>query len=546
MNADFSPKGVLTVDIVGFSLFTDIEQLRVIHKFIELLHLAIPKTEDHPNRRVWSPSGDGGVITFWENIYATYATAIELAKRVAEHNGNPQGAPPFQVRIGLHSGTVTREVDFDNRENVWGEGINFSARVANLAQSKQILASEEFCKQTDLYRRTSPDVTYIGKWRVKHDKFISLYNVYMDGAGIPPSEVDAWFRPFYYPLQQAIEMYEAMLEEEVLNGDARHKVIRVAALCKRLTDLQPGHLRAQQVLESISRRRHRQTSDPILSHPFFSELSPRALRYFFENARFKDFKKEETIVEEGAQADSMMIVISGEIAPSIRGNRILRRQEVQPGEQPEAGEELIFSEGDIIGEMGLFSEGQKRTATLTALRNSTTLVLAYDHLKMPATDSMVTLTPDDLARSEIINQIWKLNCQRIIQNQIYSHPLTQKLPTAAQSTLTDYGEFYPADYRQAVQIKVGDVWQYWTFVVAGNVTAFSSDKQIGYHAGDCLGPIRLVMPGNPFSKIETSSDSQIIRFPWAIVKAVLNDPATPEEFRSACKATGERDRAYLQ
>jgi class 3 adenylate cyclase len=126
----FSPKGVLTVDIIDFSLMKNQDQLGAILKLIEFLQSAVPEKENHPSRRVWSPAGDGGSMTF-EDIYAALETAKRLAKLINQHNQSPPSdSPPFQVRIGLHSGTVTKEVDFDNRENIWGEGINISARVA--------------------------------------------------------------------------------------------------------------------------------------------------------------------------------------------------------------------------------------------------------------------------------------------------------------------------------------------------------------------------------------------------------------------------------
>ena len=82
--------------------------------------------------------------------------------------------------MGLYSGTVTKEKDFDNRENVWGDGMNMSARVASLAKPGQILASKDFYKQADLRTRLEQEVTSIGKWWAKHNKSIELYNIYID------------------------------------------------------------------------------------------------------------------------------------------------------------------------------------------------------------------------------------------------------------------------------------------------------------------------------------------------------------------------------
>jgi hypothetical protein len=546
----FSPKGVLTVDIIDFSLMKNQEQLGAILKLIEFLQSAVPEKENHPSRRVWSPAGDGGSMTF-EDIYAALETAKTLAKLINRHNQtHSPDSPSFQVRIGLHSGTVTKEVDFDNRENIWGEGINISARVAGLAKPGQILASQEFCERTDLLSMSPPDVEYIGKWWVKHNKFLPIYNLHLDGTGIPPSEVDIWFGPFYYPIQQAIETYEAMMEEELRNGRPDER-FRVAVLCKRLMDLQPDHPRAKEVLMSFSVLRHAKHSGAQnLYHFFLSPMSPRAIRYFFENGNFQDFKKGATVVEEGKLADSMMVVVSGEIIPYIHGNAI----PAIPEEKHEAGTErkaLMFHEGDITGEMGLFSEGQKRTATLVASKNTTTLTLNYNFLKLTAYEpaSATTFTPDDYIKQEIRNQIWGLHCKRIVQNQINSHPLLQKLPGEAQMMLNDYGEFLPDKHNQPITLAKLDVLAYWTFVVTGNVIAHTSaNKQVTYSPGDCMGPLRLAIPDPrkpPFSKIEVTPNTQLVRFPWSFIKELLEGSNPPEDFFKAAKAIGERDLVYL-
>ncbi|MBM4424412.1 MAG: cyclic nucleotide-binding domain-containing protein [Chloroflexi bacterium] len=544
MNTGFSPKGVLTIDIVNFSLMKNQEQLEAIQSLILMLQGAVPESENTSDRRVWSPGGDGGSLTF-EDLFAALETAKTIARLINDFNASRMGKPPLELRIGLHCGTVTKREDFDKRVNVWGEGINISARVAGLAKPGQILATQEFCERTDLLAVGEPHVAYMGKWWVKHDKFLPIYNLHLDGTGIPPSEVDTWFEPFAHPLRQAIETYEAMMEEE--RKDAR-KTFRVAVLCKRLMDLSPGHARAKQVLESFSLIRHAKSSGALnLYDPFFSPMSPRAIRYFFENAVFQDFGEGATIVEEGQPADSMMMVVSGEVVPYIHGNTIPATAEDRSESQPER-KEVAFREGAIVGEMGLFTEGQRRTATLKATKNATTLTLKYEYLRMMAADatSSTTFATDDYTRREIRDQIWGLHCKRTIQNQINTHPLLQKLPGAAQLTLTDYGEFLPAKHGQRIELSPKDAHAFWTLVVSGSVTAHTAnDRILTCTPGDCLGPLRLIVKENPFSKIEAAPGAQIVRFPWSLIKELINDENPPEEFIHAAKALGEKDQAAL-
>jgi len=549
MNPGFTPKGVLTVDIVDFSLMKNQEQLEAVQSLIKILQGAVPEAENRPDRRLWSPSGDGGSLTF-EDLFTALETAKNLSRWLNDYNTGRPDKPPLRIRTGLHCGTITVRQDFDDRLNVWGEGINISARVAGLAKPGQILASEDFCERTDLLRVGKPEVTYLGRWWVKHNEFVPIYNLYFEGTGIPPSEVDVWFEPFSYPLRQAIETYGAMMEEE---RQRARRPFRVAVLCKRLLDLQPGHAYARDVLESFSQTRHSDLSDvQNLYHWFLSPLLPNAICYFFENATFQYYRKGETIVTEGEDADSLMMVVSGEVAPYIRGNPIPALTKDKAESHPNR-QELVFGEGAIIGEMGLFTEGQKRTATLVALKNSTVLELKYRHLPKPPSSKPLspkppsdTFYPIDYARQEIRNQIWGLHRRRTVQNQVQTHPLLQKLTPARQIMLADRGDLLPDTDGALIKLPPEDGYKFWTFVVSGSLTAWTTNnKQLTYVAGECLGPIRLVIPDKTlFTRLECAPDTQIVRFPWGFIKELLEGSA-PEEFVKAAKDIAERDRARL-
>ncbi|MGQ0604698.1 MAG: cyclic nucleotide-binding domain-containing protein, partial [Anaerolineales bacterium] len=360
----FNTRPVLTLDIVDFSEMSTDAQIAAIRLLIQWLHEAIPPEHNNELSRLWSPAGDGGSITFLTDIKPSWKTAIALNQLVKEHNQKHPSTQPIQLRLGLHSGSVVEEKDFDNRVNVWGPGINTSARVASLAKPGQIVASKKYVEEADLARRHE-DVVPIGKWWTKHYKSIELYNINIEGAGIRPEEVDIWYGPFHYPLQQAIETYEAMLDELL---DARERGFRIAVVAKRLLDIDPRNRAAKLVLEALSKKtvaRPSELKGKDLHDDFLSPLSPAALNYFFSNAKFRSFRKDENVVKEGDIADSMMMVVSGKVGLffKVRGGS---SQDLSPGnENQDTG--VTLEEGEIIGEMGLFSPGNKRTATVKAL-----------------------------------------------------------------------------------------------------------------------------------------------------------------------------------
>ncbi|MEA3352011.1 MAG: adenylate/guanylate cyclase domain-containing protein, partial [Chloroflexota bacterium] len=147
---DLEAKPILTIDIVKFSLIEpDSEKIRVIQNFIDMLQKAIPEGRNNYQDRMWSPAGDGGALTF-SDIPTALETALNFGKLNNLHNANPKDSMPFKVRIGINLGPVIKEVDFDDRENYWGDGINISARVMSMAKPGQILVSKNYYEQARL------------------------------------------------------------------------------------------------------------------------------------------------------------------------------------------------------------------------------------------------------------------------------------------------------------------------------------------------------------------------------------------------------------
>jgi CRP-like cAMP-binding protein len=534
----FIVRPVLTVDIVDFSLRSGEEQMKAVRALKDMLGEALP--EDHKNdltAYLWSPAGDGGSITFMKDIHAALSTAVSLGKLIEAYDRNlSANDKPLQVRIGIHSGPVSKETDFDQSENVWGDGINMSARVMSVARPGQILASADFYKHAELHTRPKGEVVPIGKWWAKHNQAIELYNIYIDGVGMPPSEVEEWYGPFSYPLDLAISMYSAMATEQAKEGPA----FRAAVLAKRLLDLKPPHEQqklATRIIESISEERHPRVSGrQVLYDVFFSKLSPAALLHFFNNAEFMDFNKGDIIFEEGRKADSMMMIVSGQCTLSIKGQSLTVRDRYSDREEP-----LTLSEGEIIGEMGLFNPGETRTATLKATK--TTIVLALDYrLLRPIQEGS---EGENKIRKEIRDQIWNFYRKRTIRNQISIDPLLRELSTDQQNKLSDNSEFLPHYPDKPIQLDVNDIWTSWTTVVAGKliVRGKTGDRPIGINKGDFLGPIRLVVSEPPYASVEVLPQTQLVRFAWDVIEDILHES---EKFRDQCFVEGGKARFRLE
>lgn len=517
---------ILTIKVVEFASKPVQTQQQVIRALVSMLHEAIPAEHNLPVKRSWRPALGGGTLVFWQNVTAALDTAISLDRLVRERDD-----PSFEIQMGLHTGEVTEAIDFDEQEQLWGEGINLSAHLAELAHPGQILVSGRLYKQADLHE-TPDEVTFMGKWWIAEDKSIEVYNVYLEGiAGIPPEEGDdeTWYKPFHYPLERAIRTYEAMIKEYATTGPA----FRSAVFAKRLLDLDPRHESAQQVIRSISRRHLADEDDALpLYDEFFSELSPSALLHFFRNAKFKAFKKGEVIVEERERADSLMMVVSGQIVPLRYGVRL---KEPDP-ENPQKVREVLFREGHITGEMGLFNPAGTRTATLAAYTDTITLVLDYDLIKvedgLPAQERANRLAIQD--------RIWGYYCDRALKTEIFGHPLFKPLSNIQRNRLQNGARFLPETHGRPVMLSVDAIWNAWTVVISGRVTVQSKEnKTVEYGPGDCLGTVRLLVTGEPpFSKVEVAANTHLVRFHWLTIRSLLRDS---EKFRQAALAASSDD-----
>ena len=525
----FATKPVLVVDIVEFSKRRGTNQMDAVQALIQLLGKTIPEEYIDSKRIIWGPAGDGGALTFWgTDLYTALETAIALGKHIDQYNKGELElhdvqtgrllTEPFRVRMGIHSGPVSKEVDFDKRENVWGPGVNMAARVASLARPDQIVASYDYCKQAELL--DDPDIVLIGKWWAKHNISVMLYNVYKDGVGLPSEEVGEWFGPFQYPLQLAISTYSAMAQEEIEAGE---KAFRVLVLAKRLLDLNPRYQQATEWIKSISvvTPEFRKVGERILYDDFFSRLSPDALLYFFQNAYFVDFQKDGFVFKQGSKADSMMMIVSGEMGLMLGGQKT----------------DIVLREGDVIGEMGLFNPvGEKRTATLKASKSTIALRLDYEYLRLRNDEASEV--------EEIRKQIWRYYCDRMSQNLIESHHLFKHLSNEQRKELLNIKEFLPRHYDESIHLEVNDLWENWILVVEGKVSIHTKDgKRVEFSRGDCIGPIRVVVSKSPYAEVEVSPNAHLVRLPWEKIKDLRSEC---KSFRRECVLEGDDARERME
>src|SRR5207244_9859867 len=126
---------VLFMDIVGYSKLHTDEQRELLNELNKLVRETSQfKDAEAASKLTRLPTGDGMALAFFTNPEAPLKCAIEISEAVGQAlppAGEKRGqaaALGLHLRMGIHSGPVSRVTDVNNRSNVAGAGINMAQR----------------------------------------------------------------------------------------------------------------------------------------------------------------------------------------------------------------------------------------------------------------------------------------------------------------------------------------------------------------------------------------------------------------------------------
>jgi TolB-like protein/Flp pilus assembly protein TadD len=179
---------VLFIDTVGYSKLLINEQREVF----DALNRVVKESDqfrkaDAAGNVVRLPTGDGMALVFSDSPEAPAQCALEISKAL-------RGVPSLPLRMGIHSGLVSRVVDVNNQVNIAGAGINIAQRVMNCGDRGHILLSKRAAADLVEYRHWQPFLHEIGECEMKHGIKISLVNFYNNEVGNPalPDRCKPW------------------------------------------------------------------------------------------------------------------------------------------------------------------------------------------------------------------------------------------------------------------------------------------------------------------------------------------------------------------
>ena len=177
---------VLFIDIVGYSKLLIDDQQAAIQKLDSIARstreyqaaMAVGKLEH-------VATGDGMALVFFTAPEAPVRCAVEIARILGSSNA------VIPVRMGIHSGPVTRAKHAHGADTIAGTGMNITQRVMDCGDAGHILLSQRVAEDIGQTREWISLLHDIGDCSVKHGVKLHLFNLYGPGFGNPklPSKV---------------------------------------------------------------------------------------------------------------------------------------------------------------------------------------------------------------------------------------------------------------------------------------------------------------------------------------------------------------------
>ena len=353
---------VLGMDIVAFSMLHDEDQITAIDHLIRWINEALAFHSISEDEYRWSPAGDGGYLTFATSLACRKAVDVAFAvcQKCAYPTWRPRDSEKIRLRLALHAGSVQEARELGRNTNVWGMGINMTARILTVAAPSQLLMSKQY--YDGYIKAQREDEFQMGDvhWRtVKHGVHVEVMNINRDSLCLTENEArDRRWQAVGGLWRRTVQEYTYLIHDAMKSGEP----IAAMAAASFLLDLnEPAPVR--DLCSMVGHTDERPTQDyPARSHPLFSEMPPDVLFEVIRCLTPRVVKAGESVCERGDPADSCFFPVSGTIVVDVPGQ-----------EQP-----IPIRTGQIIGEFSLWVPSLDRTAAVRAIDDALLLEIRED------------------------------------------------------------------------------------------------------------------------------------------------------------------------
>ena len=223
---------ILFIDTVGYSKLPTSEQRESQKTLTNIVRASRCFREaGSAGKLVPLPTGDGMALVFSDNVESPICCALEISKAVRAH-------PGLQLRMGIHSGPITRVSDVNDRSNVAGGAMNMAERIMSCADANHILLSRRAADDLAEFDRWRPYLHVLGECEGKHGAKLNVVNFYSEEFGNPA--LPARFREQADATRASRQSYLGSKRQRVAAGVL---VLLLAAICVVYSVLRSPRLR---------------------------------------------------------------------------------------------------------------------------------------------------------------------------------------------------------------------------------------------------------------------------------------------------------------
>src|SRR5213075_1111832 len=168
---------VLLIDVVGYSRLLVNEQIELLQDLNQIVrNTECFRAAETKGKLIRVSTGDGMALAFFHSPEEPVRCALQISKALQNH-------PSIRLRMGVHSGSVNRVRDVNDKTNIAGSGINVAQRVMDCGDAGHILLSKHVTEDLAEYRHCQPYLHDLGECEVKHGLRLHLFNLYKDNLG---------------------------------------------------------------------------------------------------------------------------------------------------------------------------------------------------------------------------------------------------------------------------------------------------------------------------------------------------------------------------
>ncbi len=170
---------LLLIDVVGYSKLLVNEQIELLQELKQLVRSTESfRAAEARDELIRVPTGDGMALVFFHSPEEPARCALEISRALQDH-------PSMQLRMGVHSGPVSRVTDVNEKTNIAGSGINVAQRVLDCGDAGHILLSAHVAEDLCQYRHWQQCMHDLGECEVKYGLRLHLFNLCKGGLGNP-------------------------------------------------------------------------------------------------------------------------------------------------------------------------------------------------------------------------------------------------------------------------------------------------------------------------------------------------------------------------